>query len=270
MKTTDWGANKLIHITMKTKAKEPAPRHQPQGVINTIKATLAAAGVALIILTAGSASGGEITLAGPALTIATTGAPSNTTEVVTAETNSALAKIQADLNGVQAKIASAVEEMRTAIASTPAQHAVAVSNLANQIRMLATNDLGDASAMMRGVEALQAKMQATAAKARAMSTDPAVSARETYGAVLLRTEAELGRLIDAKGQVAKIRFELLARAASLEADALAIGFAADADQAIIASTAFRKALSEAVAFSQRLERFINSLGTKGATIAPIS
>jgi hypothetical protein len=112
-----------------------------------------------------------------------------------------------------------------------------------------------------------AKMRNSVAQARAKSSDPSVRSRDLYGEVLLRLEAELGKLIDAKASVQRIRFELMAQADALASDADAIGFAEDSNQAILASTAFRKCLGEVVEFTRRLELLIHQVGHKPKEVA---
>jgi hypothetical protein len=219
----------------------------------------------LLLVSALAARAADIQYSGPSLKLATAGATN--AAPATGDTNSPVAQIQGHLEKVRTTIEASVKEMQEAVASSPSQHAAKVSNLANQIRDLAAKDLGDESAVVKGADALMAKMRNSVAQARAKSSDPSVRSRDLYGEVLLRLEAELGKLIDAKASVQRIRFELLAQADALASDADAIGFAEDSNQAILASTAFRKCLGEVVEFTRRLELLIHQVGHKPKEVA---
>lgn len=201
---------------------------------------------------------------------ANSAADADTTASSTApKTNSPVAQIQRELEQIKAQVEASVKQLQAAVASNSAQRAERVSKLAAEIRDLGTKDLGDESKILKGADALIAKMRASVAKARALSTDPKIEARDAYAAVLLRLEPELAKLIDAKSSVAKIRAELFRQAESLQANADAIAFADDADQDIVASATFRRALSDVVEFARRLELLINQVGS-GRRVQPIT
>lgn len=193
-------------------------------------------------------------------TMATTEGTANVASPGVGETNSVVTQIHSDLEQVKLKINGAVAAMQEAANSSAKQHATAVSNLATEIRELANTQLSDNADMMQKSAALLAKMQDATAKARALSKDPAVKSRDIYAEVLVQLEAEVSQLIDARAMVKDIRRDILAQADRLADEADAIGFAENAHQAIIASTAFRSTLSEVVAFTKRLEVTINQMG----------
>ena len=75
-------------------------------------------------------------------------------------TNGITARIQADLESVKSKINGAVKSLQEAVALNQAQRASSVSNVATQIRALASSDLGDGSALVKETDKLIGKMRA--------------------------------------------------------------------------------------------------------------
>ena len=75
-------------------------------------------------------------------------------------TNGITARIQADLESVKSKINGAVKSLQEAVALNQAQRASSVSNVATQIRALASSDLGDSSALVKETDKLIGKMRA--------------------------------------------------------------------------------------------------------------
>src|SRR5436190_5448703 len=95
-------------------------------------------------------------------------------------TNGITARIQSDLEAVKGKIDAAVKSLQDAAASNQTQRAMSVSNVASQIRTLASSDLGDGSALVKETDKLIAKMRAQITQGRALSADPREEAREAY------------------------------------------------------------------------------------------
>ena len=171
-------------------------------------------------------------------------------------TNGVTARIQADLDSVKSKINAAVKSLQDAVASNQAQRAMSVSNVAAQIRALATSDLGDGSALVKETDKLIAKMRTQINQGRLLSADPKEEARDSYAQGLLTLEPELSKLIDRRTSVARVRNELLRQAGALESRAKAIGWLEDADQMKVASKVLEEALSEALAFAGRIDALI--------------
>jgi len=184
----------------------------------------------------------------------------------TMATNGITARIQADLDNVKGKIDFAVKSLQDAAASNQVHRAMCVSNVATQIRSLASSDLGDSSALVRETDKLIAKMRTQIAQGRTLSADPREEAREAYAQGLLTLEPELSRLIDRRTSVARVRSELLRQAGALESRARAIAWLEDADQMKVASKALEDALTEALAFAGRIDSLITQLG-KGQPLA---
>ncbi len=182
------------------------------------------------------------------------------------DTNSPVASIAADLQRLKARIDGAVAAMTNAVASSPALHAAKVTKLADEITELATKDLGDEGQIVRQATALVAKFNDSVAKARKGSSDPNAgpSTREIYGQLLPGLEGELGKLIDAKSTVARIRSELLRQAEGLRQSAEAIGFAEHCGTLVIASQAFRATLTEVTKFTEQIALMIQSVGKSTA------
>jgi hypothetical protein len=170
--------------------------------------------------------------------------------------NSITARIQTDLDSVKKKIDAAVKSLQEAVVSNEAQRASSVSNVAAQIRILASSDLGDGSALVKETDKLIAKMRAQINQGRMLSADPKEEARESYAQGLLTLEPELSRLIDRRTAVARVRSELQRQANVLESRARAIAWLEDADQMKVASKALEEALSEALAFAGRIDSLI--------------
>lgn len=189
-------------------------------------------------------------------------AKAETNKTASQDTNSPVSQIQTNLDTIKAQIAASVKRIQEAVTSTPAQQAQKVSALAAEIRNLATKDLADDSQIVKGADALIEKMKGQVSHARAASSDPKIGAREIYAAVLTKLEPELGRLVDSRAAVTRVRAALVEKADALDASATAIGFAADADQAIVAAIAFRDTLSDAVAFARKIEMLIDDMGKK--------
>jgi hypothetical protein len=162
---------------------------------------------------------------------------------------------------VKSKINGAVKSLQEAVVLNQAQRASSVSNVAIQIRALASSDLGDASALVKETDKLIAKMRAQINQGRMLSADPKEDARDSYAQGLLTLEPELARLIDRRTSIARVRVELLRQAAALESRAKAIAWLEDADQMKVASKALEEALSEALAFAGRIDALIGK-GTK--------
>ena len=181
-------------------------------------------------------------------------------------TNGITARIQSDLEAVKGKIDAAVKSLQDAAASNQTQRAMSVSNVATQIRTLASSDLGDGSALVKETDKLIAKMRAQITQGRALSADPREEAREAYAQGLLTLEPELSKLIDRRTSVARVRSELIRQAGALESRARAIAWLEDADQMKVASKALEDALTEALAFAGRIDTLINQLG-KGQPLA---
>jgi hypothetical protein len=181
-------------------------------------------------------------------------------------TNGITARIQSDLETVKGKIDAAVKTLQAAATSNQAQRALSVSNVAAQIRSLASSDLGDSSALVRETDKLIAKMRTQIAQGRSLSADPREEAREAYAQGLLTLEPELSRLIDRRTSVARVRNELIRQAGALESRARAIAWLEDADQMKVASKALEDALTEALAFAGRIDSLITQLG-KGQPLA---
>jgi hypothetical protein len=179
----------------------------------------------------------------------------------TAGTNGITARIQADLNSVKSKIDTAVKSLQEAVTSNQAQRASSVSNVAAQIRALASSDLGDGSALVKETDKLIAKMRAQINQGRTLSADPKEEARESYAQGLLTLEPELSRLIDRRTAIGRVRNELQRQANVLESRARAIAWLEDAEQMKVASKALEEALSEALAFAGRIDALIGP-GTK--------
>jgi hypothetical protein len=178
----------------------------------------------------------------------------------TMATNGITARIQSDLETVKNKIDAAVKSLQEAAASNQVQRAMSVSNVATQIRSLASSDLGDGSALVRETDKLIAKMRTQISQGRNLSADPREEAREAYAQGLLTLEPELSRLIDRRTSVARVRSELLRQASALESRARAIAWLEDADQMKVASKALEDALTEALAFAGRIDALITQLG----------
>jgi hypothetical protein len=204
----------------------------------------------------------------PAPTAANGAAQSIETELQspTMATNGITARIQSDLETVKGKIDAAVKSLQSAASANQAQRALSVSNVAAQIRSLASSDLGDSSALVRETDKLIAKMRAQIAQGRSLSADPREEAREAYAQGLLTLEPELSRLIDRRTSVSRVRSELIRQAGALESRARAIAWLEDADQMKVASKALEDALTEALAFAGRIDALITQLG-KGQPIA---
>ena len=181
-------------------------------------------------------------------------------------TNAITARIQADLDSVKAKIDSAVKSLQEAVASNQAQRALSVSNVAAQIRALASSDLGDGSALVKETDKLITKMRTQINQGRLLSADPKEEARDSYAQGLLTLEPELSRLIDRRTSVARVRSELQRQAGALESRARAIAWLEEADQMKVASKALEEALSEALAFAGRIDALIGQ-GAKGQPLA---
>jgi len=187
-------------------------------------------------------------------------ADSDLLSMPTMATNGITARIQSDLETVKNKIDAAVKSLQEAAASNQVQRAMSVSNVATQIRSLASSDLGDGSALVRETDKLIAKMRAQISQGRNLSADPREEAREAYAQGLLTLEPELSRLIDRRTSVARVRSELLRQASALESRARAIAWLEDADQMKVASKALEDALTEALAFAGRIDALITQLG----------
>jgi hypothetical protein len=186
----------------------------------------------------------------------------STNTATVAITNSPAASLAADLKRLKVRIDSAVAAMTNAVNSSPAVQAAKVTKLADEITELGTKDLGDEGQLAKQAEALIAKFNESVAKARKGCTDPSLgpSAREIYGRLLPGLEAELGKLIDGKSTVARIRSELLRQAEGLRQSADAIGFAEHCDQLQLASQAFRATLAEVTKFTEKIASLIQSVG----------
>jgi uncharacterized phage infection (PIP) family protein YhgE len=178
-------------------------------------------------------------------------------------TNGITARIQADLDSVKNKINAAVKTLQEAVASNQEQRAMSVSNVAAQIRGLASTDLGDGSALVRETDKLITKMRAQINQGRMLAADPKEDARDSYAQGLLTLEPELSRLIDRRTSVARVRNELLRQASALESRAKAIAWLEESDQMKVASKALEEALSEALAFAGRIDALIG----RGAKLA---
>lgn len=177
-------------------------------------------------------------------------------------TNGPVASIAAELRALQARIEASAAAMSNAVASTPAQQADKVRALADEISLLATNDLGDQGKIITEAQRLIDRFNESVAKARRAASDPnlAPSAREIYAGLLTGLEAELGKLMDAKAASIRIRGELLRQAEGLRQSADAIGFAEHCNQLVLASQAFRATLSEVAKFTERIARLIQAVG----------
>jgi hypothetical protein len=204
----------------------------------------------------------------PVSTTASEGEQSKQSDLLspTMATNGITARIQADLDNVKGKIDFAVKSLQDAAAANQAHRAMSVSNVATQIRSLASSDLGDSSALVRETDKLIAKMRSQIAQGRTLSADPREEAREAYSQGLLTLEPELSRLIDRRTSVARVRSELLRQAGALESRARAIAWLEDADQMKVASKALEDALTEELAFAGRIDSLITQLG-KGQPLA---
>lgn len=247
------------HMNQKTQTEPALGLLQlAAGAINKAMTRAAwAALLSLLFAAPAAARAGEVRLTMPVPGIVAAGLTNNTAPAE--GTNSAVLKLQCHLDQIKARIEAAVAQAQAAVASKPSEHAATVTKLANQIREVGTKELGDESPIMKQTDSLIAKMKDSVSRARALSSESKAGSREIYAAVLLKLEPELSRLIDAKSSVARIRAELLNQADALTASSEAIGFAEDADQAIIASTAIRTVLSDVVAFTRQLETMINEL-----------
>jgi len=140
---------------------------------------------------------------------------------------------------------------------------MSVSNVAAQIRGLASTDLGDGSALVRETDKLITKMRAQINQGRMLAADPKEDARDSYAQGLLTLEPELSRLMDRRTSVARVRNELLRQASALESRAKAIAWLEESDQMKVASKALEEALSEALAFAGRIDALIG----RGAKLA---
>ena len=183
----------------------------------------------------------------------------NGVSVVSGLDNTPVAQIQASMDKIKKELVVAVKQMEAAVHSNPQQQVDKVTNLAKQLRELATNDLGDSSEIVKNADALVAKMKSQLLHARASASDPNVGAREIYLAVATKLEPEISKLIDARASVNQIRSELLRKADGLDQNAAAIGFAADADQTALAANAFSNVLTDIVKFTSQIEAMINNV-----------
>jgi len=238
-----------------------APSLPPQrpGVINMTNKSVTA--LLAAILWAGSACYAAQTA--PNKTLAdqpTTTASANTAPA--SETNSAVASIAADLRRLKARIESSVVTMSNAVASTPALQVAKVKKLADEITELGTKDLGEDGAIAKQAESLIAKFNESVDKARKGCSDSTLSApaRDIYGQIGPNLERELGKLIEAKSTVARIRMELLRQAEGLRQSADAIGFAEHAGELMLASQAFRATLTDVAKFTEKIALLIQSVG----------
>jgi polygalacturonase len=177
----------------------------------------------------------------------------------------AVGQMQSGLDQIKQEIVAAVQQMQEANASTPAKQAEKVNNLAMQLRQLATNDLGETSQIVKNADALITKMKGQLSHARASASDPNVGAREIYLAVATKLEPELSKLIDARASVNQVRSELLRQAESLDQNAAAIGFAADADQTVLAANAFGALLTDIAQFTAKIEAMIDAVAKAPVT-----
>jgi len=182
--------------------------------------------------------------------------PESDSSPVNHGTNGITARIQADLDSVKSKINAAVKSLQDAVAANQVQRAMSVSNVAAQIRSLATSDLGDASALVKETDRLIAKMRTQINQGRLLSADPKEEARDSYAQGLLTLEPELSKLIDRRTSVDRVRNELLRQAGALESRAKAVAWLEDADQMKVASKVLEEALSEALAFAGRIDALI--------------
>jgi hypothetical protein len=216
--------------------------------------TIASALITLL-LSAGPLLGAQNSTSG-SIKQTTTAEPESNTSSVHNETNGITARIQADLDSVKSKINAAVKSLQDAVAVSQVQRAMSVSNVAAQIRTLATSDLGDGSALVKETDKLIAKMRTQINQGRLLSADPKEEARDSYAQGLLTLEPELSKLIDRRTSVARVRNELLRQAGMLESRAKAIAWLEDADQMKVASKVLEEALSEALAFAGRIDALI--------------
>jgi hypothetical protein len=238
------------------------PRNRAVRVINipALSATLALFLPGLAF----AAPAANLQYAGPTLSVAV-GSINNAPSQV-AQTNGITARIKTDLDAVKAKIDTAIKALQQAVASNQDQRAVAVSNVAAQVRAVAQSDLGDSSALVKETDRLIQKMKDSISHGRMLSADPKEEAREAYAQGLLTLEPELSELINRRTSVARVRAELLRQAGALESRARAIGWLEDADQMKAASKALEDALEEALAFAGRIDAVITQLG-RGQPVA---
>ncbi|MEY2429304.1 MAG: hypothetical protein QOJ40_2189, partial [Verrucomicrobiota bacterium] len=244
------------------KNTKSASRLVLQGLrVTTPKIKLAGAILALLLLPgmlALKARAGEAKPAKPASTAVAE--PGNNITSPGMETNGITARIQAGLDGVKAKVDAAVKSLQEAAAANQVQGALSVSNVATQIRNLATSDLGDGSALVKEADKLAEKMRRQISEGRTRSADPKEEAREAYAQGSLMLEAELSKLIDRRSSVSRVRSELQRQANALEARARSIAWLEDANQMKVASKALEDALSEALAFAGKIDALINQMG----------
>lgn len=230
---------------------------QRLGIIKTKKAVLV---MAVCLLAGVGFSGAQAVETKPVEGLRKPG-DSNNVAAKAPVTNSATAKIQADLDSVKSKINAAVKQIQDAVAANEAQRALAVSNLAAQIRTVAVTDLGDNSALVKETEKLIEKMRTQVSRGHNLSADPREQGREIYAPAVRKLEEELAALIDKRLSVAAVRSELQRQANALESKARAIAFAEDAELSIVAANALGDVLTEVLAFAGRVETLINKMGS---------
>jgi len=200
------------------------------------------------------------TLAGAADASVTPGTESSTIQSTSTPAAGITAKIQSDLETVKKKIEGAVKSLRDAAASSQVERATSVSNLAAEIRIVASSNLGDGSDLVKETDKLIGKMRAQINQGRILSASPTEEAREAYAQGLLTLEPELAKLIDRRTSVARVRSELLRQAIALESKAKAIAWLEDADQMKVASKALEEALNEALTFASKIDTMIHQMG----------
>jgi hypothetical protein len=234
----------------------PALRNSKKVIVVLAIAALSAAVSAAI---AADGASGVGTYA-PRPTAASTTLSTGTNGATALSSTNIVETIHAELQIVNASIAAAVSQMKAAADGGPTEYAAAASNLAAEIRDLAADKLGDSGAMVSGANALIGKLQGQIAEARARSIDPAIGQHQAYAEILTHLEPGLADLLDAKASVVKVRAELLSQAKSLDGVSTVIGFAADCQVSLVAAQTFRRAISDAVSFSGRIEKLIAQVG----------
>ena len=223
---------------------------QRQGM--TSKSALAALCLLAAVSLAKAAPDRAATL-DPALVAAGTNAPAMPTNSVAApNTNGILGRIQADLGNVKGEILAAVKQASDALRANPANQATVVTNLAAQLRSLATNDLGPNGQFLSGLDELLKRMRAQYQKGlkHASSTkDPAAS---IYNKGLPELEKEIQALEGKRTSISVVRKQLIDEANELEAKAGAIGWLDSVQQTEAASQAMQKVIADLIGFVGRV------------------
>ena len=249
---------------MKTsKLMAPQLLRQPVEIAHKSKSALVALGILSLALVSGSTFAAEKTGIVPAEQPSGLSGAVSTSQPV--RTNLLVGQIQKDLEALKLKLAATVNQVREAAGTNQAHHALMVSNVAVQIRGLAS-ELEDGKPLMGETTRLVEKFKTQINHGRGLAANPSEEAREIYETGVTKAEQELAELLNERSSVSRVRAELLRQANNLESKAKAIGWLEDLDDMMTASRAFGDLLREFLAFAGRIDDQLTKLGA-GQAIA---